>query len=76
MVLQQPLVDRAEVAFGEVAVVHELPAHAGEQVEGLEQAGVADAGALQEGVALQVVLDPGVLALAQPNVQIDVNQLE
>ena len=48
--LQQPLVNGAQVADGQVAVVHELAVHAGELIDGLLQVVVADAMAVQEAV--------------------------
>jgi hypothetical protein len=54
VIFEEALVDRTEVPLGEVAVVHELPFHAGEEVYGRLQVGVADGAVLQERVPLRV----------------------
>ncbi len=50
VVLQEALVDGAEMPLGEVAIVHELPVHAGEAVDGPLEVRPADDVPLQERV--------------------------
>ncbi len=60
MIFEQALVDRAQVALGQVTVVDKLAqaglrAHnAGQLIEGQLELGVTDAVAVEEGVALRV----------------------